>query len=278
VRCAAARVLGPGQRRTKLAAAAAITITAWCAFGTIHYELNVPCRVAPARIRHVAVPFDGILVSADAVDGDRVQRGEVLCRLDQRELSQKRVETLARIAVLEREKDRAMAAGEPVNVQLSLANQELARAELEVLDTRIEQAAIRSPLDGVVVAGDLRKRIGSVVARGDPLFEVAPLDSWVLELDVPDRDVDELTGDLAGYFAPDAQPEQAQAFRVSRCRLRAETRNQKNVFVAEAKADLPFSWMRPGMEGSARIAVGRRPVWWVLSHRVFDYLRLHWWL
>jgi hypothetical protein len=34
--------------------------------------------------------------------------------------------------------------------------------------------------------------------------------------------------------------------------------------------------MRPGMEGSARIVVGKRPVWWIALHRGIDYIRYHW--
>ena len=63
-----------------------------------------------------------------------------------------------------------------------------------------------------------------------------------------------------------------------RIRPQAEIQGQLNVYVAEAEAALPFAWMRPGMEGVAKIEVGRRRVWWVVLHRATDYLRLKLWL
>ena len=53
-------------------------------------------------------------------------------------------------------------------------------------------------------------------------------------------------------------------------------RDGKNVFVVEARVDLPYDWMRPGMEGSARIVVGKRPVWWIALHRGIDSVRYNW--
>jgi hypothetical protein len=273
-----AALTGPGRRGMKAVAAIIAVAIGWFVFGTMEYQLAVSCLVAPAEVRHVTTPFDGVLASAAVIQGDYVQRGDVLCEMDQRDLDQQRAELTAEIAVLERERDRAMAETSPVDVQLALAKQRLAQAKLDVVNTRIEQATVRSPIDGVVVCGDLRKRIGGVLTRGEPLFEVAPLDKWMLELHVPDADADELKTDLEGVFAPHARPEQAEPFRVVRIRPSAEVLDQKNVYVAEADIDLPFAWMRPGMEGVAKIRIERRPVWWLVLHRAIEYVRLNLWL
>ena len=171
-----------------------------------------------------------------------------------------------------------MAANEPANVQLAQANQELGRAELEILDNRIEQASIRAPIDGVVIGGDLRSRIGGTAARGEPLFQIAPLDRWILELSVPETDSDELDTGQVGRFAPHARPEESQDFRLLRIRPSSESREMRNTFVAEACAAIPYAWMRPGMEGTARIRIGSRRVWWIALHGTIDFLRLKLWL
>ena len=51
-----------------------------------------------------------------------------------------------------------------------------------------------------------------------------------------------------------------------------------NVYVAEAYITPDAEWMRPGMEGVARIEVGPRRVWWITLHKCIDYLRLNYWL
>jgi hypothetical protein len=263
----------------KVIAGALVLTLLWFIFGTGVYNLTVPCTVAPRQLRHVSAPNDGVLVATSVIAGDTVRRGDVLAELDRRELEQERAVLRARLAVLEHEQDRARAEESPVEVQLALAQATLTRAQLDIVESKIRRAVIRAPIDGVIVAGDLRPRIGGVLAQGDPMFAVAPHEGWTVELEVPEADADELTDGLTGGFSPYARPEQAQALRINRVRPTAEVPNDKNVFIAEADVDhLPFTWMRPGMEGTAKIHVGERPIWWLVLHRGIDFVRLHLWL
>ena len=79
-----------------------------------------------------------------------------------------------------------MAADLPVEVQLAAAKQHLVRTKLRIMEHRGDRTTLRAPVDGVVVAGDLRKAIGSVVPLGEPLFAIAQLEQWTLELGVPE--------------------------------------------------------------------------------------------
>ncbi|MFQ5489430.1 MAG: efflux RND transporter periplasmic adaptor subunit [Phycisphaerae bacterium] len=267
----------PGAKGRKIAAAMVGLLSTWMVFGTMNYELTVPGVVKPSQTRNITAPFEAVLATAAVVQGDRVQAGDVLCTLDHRELDQQQAELLAEIQVQERHKDQALARDDPVGFQLALAEQKLTKARLQIVNDRIVKCSVVAPIDGIVVNGDLRKRPGGVVMMGEPLFEIAPLDKWRLELAVPEADVDDLTVTLAGTFAARARPEQSQAFRIERIKPLAELRQGANVCVAEAAADLSAQWMRPGMEGIAKIEVGRRRVWWVLLHRSIDYLNLNLW-
>ncbi|MFQ5494813.1 MAG: efflux RND transporter periplasmic adaptor subunit, partial [Phycisphaerae bacterium] len=167
---------------------------------------------------------------------------------------------------------------DPVGFQLALASQKLARARLDTIHTRLARCTIRAPIDGIITNGDLRRSLGSVVAIGDPLFEIAPLHAMVLELRVPEADADDLALNLSGTFAARARPEQSRPFRITRIHPRTEIGAQGNMCIVEASANLADTWMRPGMEGAARVHVGRRRVWWIGLHRILDYLRLNFWL
>lgn len=279
--------LRPGHLGRKIAGAVAAAALAWFCFGTIDYELTVSAVLTPAHQRHVAAPFDAALASASVVAGDIVREGDVLCEFDQRELNLRRDELRSQLAVLERERLRAMAANQPVEAKLVEANQRLARVQLAIAERRIEQAVLRAPFDGVVITGDLRKQIGAVMAQGAPLFEIAPLDSWTLEMDVPEGVAGELIAGLdaaggarafAGRFAGSARPEAAEPFELTRVRPRVEIKDGRNVFIAEADITPDAEWMRPGMEGVAKINAGPRRVWWVALHRALDQLRMNYWL
>jgi hypothetical protein len=40
----------------------------------------------------------------------------------------------------------------------------------------------------------------------------------------------------------------------------------------------PESWWRPGMSGLCKLEVERRSLFWILTHRTVDFLRLKlWW-
>ncbi|MBI4719593.1 MAG: HlyD family efflux transporter periplasmic adaptor subunit [Planctomycetes bacterium] len=274
----AGALLQPGRRGLKAVTAAAFLLAATFFFGSMPYRVSVPCVVLPAEVRHVAVPFDGILASSRVMAGDRVSRGEVLAELDHRDTDQQRAELLAEQAVLARTMDRARAVNQPVEVQLAAAQQELVRTRLELLERRIEQSALRAPIDGVVIAGDLRKRVGGVVTRGEALFEVAPLGDWTLELHVPEPVSADLATDLNGEFVSYARPDQVRRFRIERVLPDAQVRSNKTVFIAEADVAAVEGELKPGMEGMARLHVGSRRIWWIALHRAFDYLRVNFWL
>ena len=65
---------------------------------------------------------------------------------------------------------------------------------------------------------------------------------------------------------------------MSRIKPLPELKAGKSVYVAEADLTENAAWLRPGMEGSARINLGDRSVWWVMSHRMVNYFRMNFWL
>ena len=51
----------------------------------------------------------------------------------------------------------------------------------------------------------------------------------------------------------------------------------RNFFRAEAHVESPPALLRPGMEGVAKIEVGRRSLLWIWTHGMIDWLRLWLW-
>jgi len=270
--------LTPGRRTLKIATAISVLLLGWFVFGTTEYHLTVPAKVMPARVFHVTAPFEGTLVKAHFLEGQAVQRGDILCELDREELYQLQNQFIAELGVLEHEMDRARAREKPADVEVLRGQQAVLQARLESVDSRIAKAVIRSPIAGAVISGDLREHIGSVVFRGDQFFEVAPAGEWKIELEVPEADVDLVETGLSGYFAINARPHEHKDIIISEVKPHAAIRGQKNVYVAEARIDLSVDWIRPGMEGMAKISIGRKPIWWATLHRAIDSFRMSFWL
>ncbi|MFQ5462826.1 MAG: efflux RND transporter periplasmic adaptor subunit, partial [Phycisphaerae bacterium] len=278
IHAAGSSLMEVGHWGRKAVVVGVLVLAGWFAFGTVDYDLAVDAVVTAAETKHITAPFDGVIVAAAAVEGDSIQAGQVLCRFDDRQQGQRRAQLLAELEVWERTMDKARADGQPFEVQLARAKHTLAQAKLDIVERRMEQAVIRAPFAGVVVAGDLRKRIGGVALRGEALFEIAPLDRWTLELHVPDAVSANLSPDLTGVFTSYARADRTRGFRIARVLASAQQRKTANVFIAEADIDGRESWIRPGMEGVARVHIGTKPVWWIALHKVIDYLRINFWL
>jgi multidrug efflux pump subunit AcrA (membrane-fusion protein) len=271
-------VRAPGLHMRKVLAVAVVVSAATFLLGTMPYQLHVPCVIRPAQIRHIAVPVDATLVESRVVEGDRVRAGDVLCAFDQRDALQEVERLAAERSVLELEVDRAVAEGKPVEARLALAKRRLVEARLDIAERRAERMIIRAPFDGVVVAGDLRHRVGENLAQGEPLLQIAPLVEWRLELSIPQSAAAFVTSDSRGVFLTYARPDESCRLRVTRAPTSAKAGEGETVFTGEATLAAAQPWLRPGMEGVARIDVGPRPVWWVATHGLIDYLRINLWL
>jgi len=266
----------PGRIKSKIAVLLAAIVIPWLILGKINHQLAIPTQIVPAQISHTVMPFDGLLISAGPVAGDRITKGEILCRIDDKALVEQRVSLVAEKAVLDHERDLSMAQNDPAAVQLNLARIQFIDTQLEILDNRVTQTEIRAPIDGYIINGDLRGKVGSILGKGLPLFEISPMNKMNLELHLPESDVDDFEAVKNGQFMVYARPNIRTSFEITKIRPQAEIWDGKNVFVVEASVNLPFEWMRPGMEGSARVVVGERPVWWVAFHRAIDYVRYNW--
>lgn len=277
-RSALASVTTSGHYVRKFAALALVLGAMWFAFGTMRYRVDVPVVVVPDDARLLSMPFDGVLAEVLVVEGDTVREGDVLCRLDPRALRTRQEELEAELAVAHRQHDQAMAERKPVDARLAEAQLDLIRARMGLLAEQRERTVIRSPLDGIVVEGDLRQFVGATLARGDTLFRVSPPDRWRLELEIPQHSVADIGAPLRGVFASHARPEEVYSFQVARLLPNAVERSTRTVYVAEAVITARNTWIRPGMEGTAKVDVGERRVFWVALHRIIDYLRIHLWL
>ncbi|MHC4481261.1 MAG: HlyD family efflux transporter periplasmic adaptor subunit, partial [Planctomycetota bacterium] len=70
----------------------------------------------------------------------------------------------------------------------------------------------------------------------------------------------------------------AMPFRVAKLRPTPEVRDGASPYIAEASIENTDGWLRPGMEGAAKIRIERRNVAWVYTRKLVAWLRMHlWW-
>ncbi|NNL85505.1 MAG: HlyD family efflux transporter periplasmic adaptor subunit, partial [Myxococcales bacterium] len=213
--------------------------------------------------------------------GDEVEEGGLIAALDATELELEKVQWQTRRAQTRKEQRQARARREYAEAKILAARLAQADAELAALEVQIERSRLVAPFHGVIVKGDLSQSLGAPVERGEVLFEIAPLDSYRVTLQVDERDIAHIAVGQNGRLALTALPHKQHPFRVERVTPMASAEDGRNFFRVEAGLTGDALGLRPGMEGVAKIEIGDRSLLWVATHRAADWFRLvtwGWWL
>jgi hypothetical protein len=241
------------------------------------YRVSAPARIEGTVQRAVVAPIDGFLAESSARAGDIVAKGQVLGGLDETELALQRRKGSAQREQYAHQLHGAMAEHDSARVAVLQAQLDQAEAELDLSDEMLKRTRLVAPFAGVVAKGDWSQALGSPVARGDVLFEIAPLDQYRIVLEVDERDVDDVALGRHGALTLSALPSQSFPLVVERIAPVATAADARNFFRVEARLDGAAQALRPGMEGVGKIEVGWRRLLWIWTHSLTDWFRLWVW-
>ena len=129
----------------------------------------------------------------------------------------------------------------------------------------------------MILSGDLSQKLGAPVERGQVLFEVAPLDSFRIALQVEEHEFGDVTAGQHGSLAVNSIPHERFAFTVTKITAVNAVKDGRNRFRVEARLDTPPARLRPGMEGVGKIEVDERKLVWIWTHSLVDRARLWIW-
>jgi multidrug resistance efflux pump len=253
---------------------AVVIILAW----PVAYPVRANTSVEPVIRRVVSAQFDGVLEEAMVEPGQLVEAGELLAVMDDKRLTWREAELVAKRDRALRERDLAMTDkdAEVAAAQMASLEAEGFGIELQVLAFERENLELRAPIRGMVLVGDLERAKGVPVSQGDVLFEIGSLETVIAELQVRASDIsliaegDSLSIRLASF------PEHEWSGVLQKIHPQSSAVDGGNYFVAEASLEtLPGDpLLRAGMQGRAKIRGERVPLAWVLTRRLWDYLHL----
>jgi len=272
------RLQSRGPLRVGVMATALVMLVGWLAFGTLNHTFTVPCTVKATDRRTIACPRAGVLAELFVRPGDRVQEGQLLAAIDASDDFLQRAELTAEIESLSAIIDQAVGERQAGQVRVNEAKKRSLEAQLAIVDASIAQAQIRAPHDGLILEGDLRERLGSRLELGVPLFELARSDRASIELRIPERLVLAANESIDAEFASAAEPDRTYELQELAIAPSSTIVDERNVFLGEADVEIDLGLLPPGMEGTARIDAGPRTAWWVVTHRLTDWLHLNFWL
>ncbi|WP_293677429.1 efflux RND transporter periplasmic adaptor subunit [uncultured Phenylobacterium sp.] len=261
--------------------------------------VTVTGALAPVNQVDVGSELSGTIASVRVQENDRVAKGQVMATLDTDRLQDQVVQTQAGVAAAEAGLAQAAATrgemrlkadrlnrlftissgGWPAKADVDAADAALTRARaaeaaaraaitqaqasLRTARTSLSKAAIRSPVDGVVL---IRKaEPGQTVAaslQAPVLFTLAEdMRRMELHADIDEADVAQVHEGQEAVFTVDAHPGRQYRARVTRVGFGAQTKEGVVTYTGVLSLDNADLSLRPGMTASADIrSVTRRDV------------------
>jgi RND family efflux transporter MFP subunit len=271
------RLLGPGYFGRKLATLGLLVLVGFFATARGEYAVTSPAVLEGRVQRSLVAPFAGYVAAEQARAGETVEEGQLLARLDDQDLRLERLRLVTQRAQRQTEYDRALAARQRAEAQIARSQIEQAEAALALVEEQLARTRITAPFAGVVVRGNLSQRVGGAVERGEELFQVAPLDSYRVILEVDEGDIGDLRIGQEGTLVLAALPHTPQRYRVERITPIAEQKEGRNFFRVEAALEGANERLRPSMVGIGRTTVEERLLIRIWTRRMLDWLRVSLW-
>ena len=125
--------------------------------------------------------------------------------------------------------------------------------------------------------GDLTQSIGGPLQRGQEVFQVAPLDSYRVVLDVDETQIADIALNQNGQLVVSSLPGDNFPLVVSKITPVSRAHDGRNSFKVEARLTDTPAGLRPGMHGVAKIDIDRRRMIWIGTRSFLDWARLAAW-
>lgn len=226
--------------------------------GDIARSVSVSGVVEPLRTISVSSQISGTLMEVTVEAGDRVREGQLLARIDAREVQAQLRAAEASLELARTAADRARRLRErqvitQAELDAEVAALAAAEAQVDQLSTRVSYATIRSPIRGTIT--DRTVETGDVVGTQAPLFTLADLSVMVVRVGVSELDVVNIDPGESIQLSLDAFPGQTFSARVRRIFPSADP--ETRLVPVEVALDTDaLQLARPGFLARATFAVG----------------------
>ncbi|MDG4596675.1 MAG: efflux RND transporter periplasmic adaptor subunit [Candidatus Contendobacter sp.] len=264
--------------------------------GNLRVTVSATGKLAPINQVDVGSELSGTIETVLVDDNDRVNKGQVLARLDLTKLQNQIAKSKAALTSAEAKVLQAVATVKESRASLGRLRQvaklsggkvpapteletaeatvdravadeasaraavEEARATLRTNETDLAKASIRSPIDGVVLQRKVES--GQTVAaslQAPVLFTLAEnLAQMELQVDVDEADVGQVREGQPATFTVDAYPNRSYPARIRQVRFGAETVNNVVTYKTMLNVDNDDLSLRPGMTATAEIVTAER--------------------
>lgn len=271
-----AKLRGPGHWAWKAGAAAAVLVLAVLLLIPVDDRVTAHTVIEGRTRQLVTAPFEGFIAEALVRPGDRVQQGQVLLRIDDRDLKLEQAKLRGDRDQAAAKLRQAMADREAASVALASAELQGAEGQLALVEAKLARAQLVAPIAGLVVTGDWVQQVGAPAELGKEMFEIAS-EGYRVVLHMPERDIARVRTGQRGVLRLAGQPQDGHAFELSRVTATASVQDGTNGFRAEAAWVGETPALSPGMQGVAKVVVGTSNLLTIWTRESVAWLRLKLW-
>ncbi|MCX6856412.1 MAG: efflux RND transporter periplasmic adaptor subunit [Verrucomicrobia bacterium] len=257
----------------------------------LQVKIEGDCTLLPRQRALITTEAAGRVDEVLVREGDRVKKDQVIAKLDTRRLQSELDSSIQSRKRLEAEAERQRGQGKEALARIA-ALEAQATAETEKrLRLEIDLAALRAPLDGVVMTKDVHLRSGTFLQAGEVFSEVATIDAWDLRLEIAEADIAGIEEALAEsaprtvnylLYTQSSRPLIAELRSKSQISPALHSSKEGGVFsITLPEIGLPSDLqplMRPGLTGRAKIELDRQMAGRVLLRKFTRWLQMRWWL
>ncbi len=285
-------VTGPHRRKVLLKTVGIlIVITAILLYPKMD-TVEGNCGLQPMERSAVVPEVAGRIEKVFVREGARVKKGDPIAQLDKFRIETELAKLAQEILRLENEAKRLSGLGDEASAQIASLEARSAGEQVKLLRADLDATTLRAPLDGRILTKDLELRAGEFIQPGSPFAEVAGLDRWEVQAEIPEKQI----GQLEKRFPAggEAQPVDlsfilySQSAHTFRTRIEhreqisavAYPRESDNVFILTVKeVAVPEAMkeaLRPGLTGRAKVEFGRKPLVLIWGRKIGNWVRLKW--
>jgi membrane fusion protein (multidrug efflux system) len=248
-----------GPEDAEDAPAAVAVETTRVARGDVASAYTGTATLVPERQTPAVAKLGGIVLEILVEEGDRVEAGQVLARLERERYEFRARQTEAALRKLENELERAtelherdlISTDEYERIQFDTESQRAAHG-LAQLD--VEHTEIRAPIAGVVAERMIK--VGNLVTQHDPVFLIDDFDPLWAVLHVPERQLNLLAPGQPAMLAVDAYP--GERFEGEVLRISPVVDPETGTFRATVSFSDDSGRLRPGLFGRVQVIHDRR--------------------
>ena len=228
--------------------------------------------IAPVRRAFIQPEVEGVITQVLVHEGQPVQQGQVLAVMEPWILRSAVAGAQAKYESALLQMNHALATNDGSEAGVQRVQADYWKSELARTQQRLENAQLRSPIDGVVATPHVETFAGRKLQPGDSFAEVVDTSQVVVDVAIDDVDAGWLKNGEKAVVKLNSYPTRTFRGDILIVSPTANLINETPVFYARIAIPNPDHIIRSGMQGRGKVRVGWYPAGYVFLRRPLIWL------